>query len=118
MSKGFTITLEEDNALSIDFAEPMSYAEFMTVILSTLDAQTHAFLDEIKDETDEETCQAVKCETYDELNFIFGQILERIIPTDSDDFEANLTAEAILKAENEIIEAKYKEMTDEAKRTE
>lgn len=43
---------------------------------------------------------------YDNLNIAFANILENIIP-DDETFLGNLTAEAILKAENELIDKKY-----------
>jgi len=107
------ITVEDDN-ISMNLEGEWSFVDFMTVMLSTLDGQVQQFIEEVKNEADEDTTQQVKCSVYDELNFLFGQMLERIIPDGSEDFDANLTAEAILRAENEIIKEKYDEVMENA----
>lgn len=108
------ITMDDNEQLEIQLDGEASYTNFMTAMLATLDGQVQSFIETVQEdeEVDEETLSTLKASIYDELNFIFGQILERIIPTDSDDFEANLTTEAILRAENEIIEEKYNELKE------
>lgn len=51
---------------------------------------------------------------YDNLNIAFANILENIIP-DDETFLGNLTAEAILKAENELIDKKYRSLKKKPK---
>lgn len=109
------ILTEDNNQLEIKMEGQWSYADFMTVMLSTLDGQTQQFLaSSTKELTDEQAFQ-LRGSTYDELNYMFGQILERIIPDGNEDFASKLTAEAILRAENEIIKEQYDALPDDVK---
>lgn len=92
-----------------------NFADFMTIMLSTLDGQTQHFLETSSVNLTEDQVFQLKGSTYDELNFMFGQILERIIPDGNEDFASKLTAEAILRAENEIIKEQYDALPDDVK---
>lgn len=103
------LTLEED-ALNLEVEGDINYEEFVTAVLTVASEQTKKLFSAAKAQgMDEESVHALKAGVYDRLNYAFQQILDEILPP-SEDFTENLTAEAILRAENELIEEAYNKL--------
>ena len=103
-----------EQSLDLTVKGDINFEDFMTILLSTMQGQLNSMFEDAAKEMSEEDVFALKAGVYDRLNYTFAQILDNILPP-SDDFNEKLTAEAILKAENEIIQKEYDKLPDEVK---
>lgn len=103
-----------EQSLDLTVKGDINFEDFMTILLSTMQGQLNSMFEDAAKEMSEEDVFALKAGVYDRLNYAFAQILDNILPP-SDDFNEKLTAEAILKAENEIIQETYDELPPEVK---
>ena len=103
-----------EQELNLTVKGDINFEDFMTMLLSTMQGQLNTMFEEAAGEMSEEDVFALKAGVYDRLNYAFAQILDNILPP-SDDFKEKLTAEAILRAENEIIQETYDELPEEVK---
>lgn len=103
-----------EQSLDLTVKGDINFEDFMTILLSTIQGQLSSMFEDAAKEMSEEDVFALKAGVYDRLNYAFAQILDNILPP-SDDFNEKLTAEAILKAENEIIQEEYDKLPDEVK---
>lgn len=97
-----------DETMQVETGEEKDMT-FEDVLLLTMDGIGGAVI-KISDATHEEhpeVLQQVREELFDVCNFQFSQFLNQLFPEIS--LRPNLTEEAILRAENEIIEEKAKE---------
>lgn len=100
-----TINLEvQDGKVSMSTAGPLTILDLLEVTFAVQLEGMKSFLGRVPEEDKE----AIKEDLYDKYNYAASNILEMFAP----EFELreDLTAEAILKAENEIIEKKYDEL--------
>ena len=99
--KTIKITINDDNsfALDLDPASAITFPDFLTTMLSAILASARQLPD----------TPEVKEEVYDMINFGASNILSEYAP--EIEMRPNLTSDAILKAENELLkedkEAKY-----------
>ena len=102
------LTIEIRNGeASIGTESPISILDLLELTLQLQLQAMESFIEKIPEEDKE----AVKSDLYDKYNEGASALLSVFAP----EFELreDLTAEAILKAENEIIEAKYAAMMEE-----
>ena len=100
--------------LDLSVKGEVHFEDFMTIMLSAIQGQLNNMFEDAAEEMNEEEVFALKAGVYDRLNYAFAQILDNILPP-SDAFNEKLTAEAILRAENEIIQETYDELPPEVK---
>lgn len=97
----------KDNKVKISYKTPPNLEEFMqitfTAILSAMQATVHSQ----KTEAEQDQCKA---ELYDMLNVAASRTLEFFAP--EYELRPNLTTQAILEAENKIIEREVKNKKD------
>ena len=100
------ITQDEEFNVSTNVEGEWTFQDFMTVMLTVIDNQVQTLLKDAEADCGDNTeaYDYIKGNLYDELNYVFGQMLERIIPDGNENSDLKLTAEAILRAENQILE--------------
>lgn len=101
MEHQIVINLSEDGQITMTTNPPMPMPMYLQVVMSTIEATAQATINGAP----EEHRTQVRDDLYGLLNFAASAVLDRIDP----EYVRNpgLTAEAILKAENEIIEEQY-----------
>lgn len=112
--KKITIALtgEQENMIECQIEGDWGIEDLYTVLLSTLGGQTDHFFEAASKTLSEDEQQALKGGIYDRLNYAFARVLDDILPPSED-----ITTEAILKAENELINEKYDALSEKQKNT-
>lgn len=112
--KKITIALtgEQENVIECQLEGEWGIEDLYTVLLSTLGGQTDRFFESASETLSEDEQQALKGGIYDRLNYAFARVLDDILPPSED-----ITTEAILKAENELINEKYNALSEKQKNT-
>lgn len=112
--KKITIALTgvQENVIECQLEGEWGIEDLYTVLLSTLGGQTDHFFEAASKTLSEDEQQALKGGIYDRLNYAFARVLDNILPPSED-----ITTEAILKAENELINEKYDALSEKQKNT-
>ena len=112
--KKITIALTgvQENVIECQLEGDWGIEDLYTVLLSTLGGQTDHFFEAASKTLSEDEQQALKGGIYDRLNYAFARVLDDILPPSED-----ITTEAILKAENELINEKYDALSEKQKNT-
>lgn len=112
--KKITIALTgvQENVIECQIEGDWGIEDLYTVLLSTLGGQTDHFFEAASKTLSEDEQQALKGGIYDRLNYAFARVLDDILPPSED-----ITTEAILKAENELINEKYDALSEKQKNT-
>ncbi len=112
--KKITIALTgvQENVIECQLEGEWGIEDLYTVLLSTLGGQTDHFFEAASKTLSEDEQQALKGGIYDRLNYAFARVLDDILPPSED-----ITTEAILKAENELINEKYDALSEKQKNT-
>lgn len=106
--ENFKIILEcKDNVLKTNMENPVHILDILEATFSFQLNAMNTFINQIS----EEDREAVKEDLYDKYNAAASNVLELFGP----EFELrpDLTTQAILKAENEIIETEYEKLKSE-----
>ena len=104
------IATQTGESLECEYQGEWNIEDLYTALLSIIRSQTEQLVTEATKSLKEEEVQALKEGIYDRLNYAFARILDDILPPADD-----LTTEAILRAENELIAEKYDELSDKEK---
>lgn len=91
------ITMHDDGSLSVDIKDPIPFEEFISVNMTLLLGAMHNTVDNAPKDKQEEA----KGTIYDMVNVAASRVLEQFAP--EYELRPNLTAQAILEAENKII---------------
>ena len=97
------IKLNDKNQMTLTTKKPIHFEDMLQITQTALLSHANTILKNVP----EEDLEAVKGSLYDKMNLAFSRTLEFFAP----EFEVNpgLTAQAILEAENAIIERQYQE---------
>jgi hypothetical protein len=112
------ITITETNG-QLDFQPEgdINFEDGITMLLTAVLGQANSLFAAAEQYgMDAEGIQCLKEGVYDRFNYAFARILDEILPP-SQEFTENLTAEAIVRAENELIQEAYDQLSEEDKAT-
>ena len=98
----------KDDKVKLSTRKAMPLPDFLQVMQTGILTALQTFVNRADDK------EKARSELYDLYNIAASNTLHYFAP--EYDLHPDLTAEAILKAENEIIDAKYKEMKKNAKK--
>lgn len=101
MQKNKIVLEISDNNISLSMENPMNILDLMELTLQLQIQAMSQFIEQVPEEEREE----VKKDLYNKYNEGASALLETFAP--EYELRPDLTAEAILRAENEIIEEKY-----------
>jgi hypothetical protein len=112
MSTKITIH-EQDGKIELHINPPLSFPDFLQLQLSTIGSVMTSTLRAAESDPN---YQEIKDDMYFMLNVAAGNLLDRFDPNPTKHFATELTAQAIMEAENKIIDRKYKALPkDKAK---
>lgn len=97
------IKLNAKNQMSLKAKNPLTFEDLLQITQTAILGHANAILKNVP----EEALESVKGSLYDKMNLAFSRTLEFFAP----EFELrpDLTAQAILEKENELIEKAYAE---------
>lgn len=96
--------VNENGKISMKVNPPIPFPEYLQIQMSAIASA----MDTTLQDAPEDIKQDIKDDIYGIFNMAAAAVLDRFDPNPTKHFATTLTEEAILKAENEIIEAKYK----------
>lgn len=97
MSKTITITANDNNTASLKMSEPIALDDMLTMLLSS----AHAMMNDVVAHAPEDKKTECRGVLYDFFNVAASSLLQRFAP--EMELRPNLTAKAIMEAENRII---------------
>ncbi len=97
------ITLNDKNQMTLTTKKPIHFEDMLQITQTAILGHANTILKNVP----EEALEAVKGSLYDKMNLAFSRTLEFFAP--ELELRPGLTAQAILEAENQILERKFKE---------
>jgi len=96
--------MSEDGKIQMSVMPPIPFPDFLQIQLSAIASAMHATVDAAPTEEDQ---KVVRDDIYNLFNVAAASLLDQLDPEPAHKFSTGLTEAAILKAENEIIEAEF-----------
>lgn len=97
--------MSEDGKIQMSVMPPIPFPDFLQIQLSAIASAMHGTVDAAPTP---EAKKEVRDDIYNMFNVAAAALLDGLDPDPVVPFATRLTEEAILKAENELIEAEYK----------